>query len=263
MNSIVSYTFCMSSTAAEDTDQAGSNHVLLTVYPNGSGYLQIGHALDLLEAEAPGLAKAFFFTLLSSLYRWMRIYDYRDAKDYEEMLRDSIGMDDEEARKQYEFPEVDKAIPTYLTRGLQSKRFPEKMLLKHQHGPFGSWIRHVLAISKHDRGSIPCDCREGIDGEFDQRPLPCWLIVFRQHDAVEACFDEEAQTYYESSAAPSLALRFNPCDPHEVALAFESLRNFMEVNRELCLLRAELHSALDEIDGHRNIDRGESQRRVA
>ena len=42
----------------------------------GCGYLKIGPALASLESEAEGLGSAFYWTLIQSLYRVMRIYDY-------------------------------------------------------------------------------------------------------------------------------------------------------------------------------------------
>jgi hypothetical protein len=240
------------------------NVAYLSVYSNGSGYLKLGHALDLLDAEQAGLGEAFFSTLIPSLYHWMRIYDYQDAQQYEEMLRENAEMESEEDREQYEFPEVDEAIPAFLKKkNKKSGLASERLLRKHQHGRYGSWIRHVLAISKYAKEPIPRSCIEVISSEFDQYPLPCWLIVFEDKDAVETCFDEEAQTYYEGSAAPSLALKFNPNSPQEITQVLDSLRSFVDVNRELCLLTEEVHAEEEKTHGHRNSNLAEHQRRAA
>jgi hypothetical protein len=260
----VSYNLCLSTMFDEHYGTPKKNVAYLSVYSNGSGYLKLGHALDLLDAEQAGLGEAFFSTLIPSLYHWMRIYDYQDAQQYEEMLRENAEMESEEDREQYEFPEVDEAIPAFLKKkNKKSGLASERLLRKHQHGRYGSWIRHVLAISKYAKEPIPRSCIEVISSEFDQYPLPCWLIVFEDKDAVETCFDEEAQTYYEGSAAPSLALKFNPNSPQEITQVLDSLRSFVDVNRELCLLTEEVHAEEEKTHGHRNSNLAEHQRRAA
>jgi hypothetical protein len=87
----------------------------------GSGYLKIGPALDALEEQAEGLGAAFYWTLLRALYRVMRVYDHEDALRYEEMLIESANEDDEENRSQYEFPEVEKALPACIQKTLKEK----------------------------------------------------------------------------------------------------------------------------------------------
>src|ERR1700744_5073740 len=83
----------------------------VTIQCSGAGCLKIGPALDALEQQAPGLGAAFYWTLVRTLYRMRRIYDLDEAMQYEERLRESASEDDEENRDQYEFPEVEKAIP--------------------------------------------------------------------------------------------------------------------------------------------------------
>jgi hypothetical protein len=51
----------------------------------------------------------------------MRIYDHSDALMYEEMLIESASQDDEENRSQYEFPEVEKALPVCIQKTLKEK----------------------------------------------------------------------------------------------------------------------------------------------
>ena len=77
-----------------------------TIQGGGSEYLKIGPALDAPEEQAEGLGAAFYWSLIHSLYRVMRIYDHSDALMYEEMLIESANEDDEENRSQYEFPEA-------------------------------------------------------------------------------------------------------------------------------------------------------------
>ena len=97
----------------------------------GSGYLKIGPALDALEDQAEGLGAAFYWTLIQALYRVMWIYDHDDAVMYEERLIEYANEDDEENRSQYEFPEVEKALPTCIQRTLKEKwRLGDRRLLR-------------------------------------------------------------------------------------------------------------------------------------
>ena len=48
---------------------------------------------------------------------------------------------------------------------------------------------------------------EDFDGYYDGPPLPALLIVFEEHDAVAACFDEESQHMLEGSCRTSLLCR--------------------------------------------------------
>jgi len=96
--------------------ELGSGQLVVAIECGGSGYFRIGPALDALEAEAEGLGAAFYWALTLALYRVMRIYNHDDALMYEERMRDYAAEDDEENRSQYEFPEVEKALPECIRR---------------------------------------------------------------------------------------------------------------------------------------------------
>ncbi|MFP5209930.1 MAG: hypothetical protein ACLGRW_11640, partial [Acidobacteriota bacterium] len=57
-------------------DSAGlsTGQLAITIHCSGCGYLKIGPALRALESEEEGLGAAFYWTLIRSLYRVMRIY---------------------------------------------------------------------------------------------------------------------------------------------------------------------------------------------
>jgi hypothetical protein len=54
-------------------------------------------------------------------------------------------------------------------------------------------------------------------------PLPGVLAVFRPEDAVEGCFDEEAQTMTEMPPEPSLIIPLMADQPASVQAAFQTL----------------------------------------
>src|ERR1700733_6434198 len=120
----------------------GNGQLVVTIECGGAGYLKIGPALDALEDQAEGLGAAFYWTLIHTLYRVMRIYDHSDARMYEEMLIESANEEDEENRSQYEFPEVGKALPACIRKTLKEKwRLEARRLLRaHGKGPYRAWI---------------------------------------------------------------------------------------------------------------------------
>jgi hypothetical protein len=122
-----------------------SGQLVVTVECGGSGYLKIGSAIDALEAEAEGLGAAFYWALTFALYRVMRIYNHDDALMYEERMRDYAAEDDEENRGQYEFPEVEKALPEYIRKTLKRecpdwKIRDRELLRRSRNGRFASWM---------------------------------------------------------------------------------------------------------------------------
>jgi hypothetical protein len=54
----------------------GEGKLCVSASCGGAGYFRIGAALDALEREAIGLGAAFYWSLVRSLYRVMRIYDH-------------------------------------------------------------------------------------------------------------------------------------------------------------------------------------------
>src|ERR1019366_8125601 len=103
---------------------------------------------DALEAEAEGLGAAFYWALTYALYRVMRIYNHDDALMYEERMRDYAAEDEEENRGQYEFPEVEKALPECIRKTLKRegsdwKTHDRELLRRFHNGGCGSWVQRV------------------------------------------------------------------------------------------------------------------------
>jgi hypothetical protein len=196
-----------------------------------SGYLKIGPALDRLEQEHTGLGAAFFRLLQSSLAAWIRVYDHTDASYYEENLHEMMEQDDPENSEAYEFPLVDDAIPLYLREKEHDETHVERALLRHfRSGDCGEWIDRLLQIHRISRLRVR---RERISSYYDDPPLPSLLVVFRQHDAVEACFDAEAQYFYEVEHEPIFAVPFTVESPQDCDVAIRSIATFFRLNTEL------------------------------
>ena len=186
------------------------------------------------------------FDLLEDLLpqsKWLRVYDYTDARNCEDGMKQMLEMDDERSREQYEIPDVEAAIPAFLRKArLKVARSDLPLLRKHQSGKYGSWIHRLLAI--HRLAQLPAagDVREIMSSYFDQSCLPSLLVVFNKNDTIDGCFDDEAQCWPEASSEPCLAVAFDPADAGQTAAALRSLETFLHLNRELCLLIEEFNT---------------------
>ena len=152
----VEYHLEVTDVVGEDSAGLSTGQLAITIHCSGCGYLKIGPALRALESEAEGLGAAFYWTLIRSLYRVMRIYDHSDAEAYEENLIEYAQEDDPANRDQYEFPEVEKALPECIRESLKPES--DAVLLATgacspatSHGRYRNWIRHVEAIAKLSR----------------------------------------------------------------------------------------------------------------
>jgi len=97
--------------------------LLITVAAEQCGYMIAGPALDMLQSETKGLGVAFYRVLSASLAKWVRVYDYTDARNCEDGMKQMREMDDERSREQYEIPDVEAAIPEILHRlGIETAR---------------------------------------------------------------------------------------------------------------------------------------------
>ena len=250
-------------------DNAGlrTGQLALSISCGGCGYLKIGPALCALEAEAEGLGAAFYWTLIQSLYRVMRIYDHSDAQAYEENLIEYAEADDPANREQYEFPEVEKALPECIRKSLKHesehwRRDDRRLLSRHGDGRYQNWIRHLRAIAKLSRVRTRSLQPDDFDGCYDGPPLPALLIAFEEHDAIAACFDEESQHMLEGSSEPAFCAVFSPNDDKQCSGAMRAVEQFVLVNRELCELIEEIQS-WEKHDEGRDCHRGDASLRAA
>ena len=82
------------------------------------GCANFGPTLQLLEGINPQLPATFYRLFVSALNTWTRIYDYRDAEDRVDMLREWAAQ--EPNADEYEIPDVagiDPAMPEARATG--------------------------------------------------------------------------------------------------------------------------------------------------
>lgn len=264
----VEYHFEVSDVVGEDSAGLSTGQLAITIHCSGCGFLKIGPALRALESEEEGLGAAFYWTLIRSMYRVMRIYDHSDARAYEENLIECAQEDDSANRDQYEFPEVEKALPECIRKSLnrESEQWRldyRRSLRRHRNGPFRNWIGRVEALSKLAKVRAMPSEREDFDGYYDGPPLPALLIVFEEHDAIAACFDEESQHMLEGSAEPAFCAVFTLDNAEQCSAAMRAAERFVLVNRELCELIEEIQAWEKKRNESRDRDRGDASLRVA
>ena len=191
-----------------------NGQLAVTIECGGSGYLKIGPALGALEDQAEGLGAAFYWTLIQALYRVMRdLLDHDDALMYEERLIEYANEDDEGNSHQYEFPEVEKALPTCIQKTLKEKwRLGDRRLLRaHGKGPYRSWIDRLLKMQRLSR------LRLEQWRELFRRPLLRWSsapivtsLPSRKETLSPPASTRKASTRVEGSSEPTVCVVFSP-----------------------------------------------------
>jgi hypothetical protein len=207
----------------EDADERRGNRLYLVVEPESAAYVILGPTLELLEKIDRRLPVTFFRLLVEGLGKWVRVYDYRDAEERVEMLRE--WCEGEGNQGEYEFPDVAGCIPTSMKEaplGTKSLRQLQKRLEGSAGGPVLARAMDLQHISNRaERPTFTDDMREQL-GDANP-PLPGMLAVFSAGDAIEACFDDEAQYAAEVPPEPNLIVRVEPDDPATVRAAFRTL----------------------------------------
>jgi hypothetical protein len=258
----VEYHLQVSDVAHRNGDDAPleNGQLFVTVECGGSGYLKIGPAVQALEEEAAGLGAAFYWILTFSLYRVMRIYNHSDAMEYEERLREMADNEDETSKGQYEFPEVERALPDCIRETPTGDRGwtleARRLLGKHRSGKYRSWIERLRRIQQLSRLRLKQSCCRFEEDGYDSPPLPSLLVAFKDHDAITACFDEEGRYMLEGSCEPAVGIMFCPRKTEERRRALLVLERFFVLNQELYQLAEELQNWEEQHAGTR-LDRGE------
>jgi hypothetical protein len=174
-----------------------------------------------LEDLHPRLPATFFHCFVKAVNRWTRVYDYRDALERVDFIKECCDLDGE----QYEFPDVEGCIPAAMRRKPLSENWLKGMQQARRVRTVRRMLRAVLDLSRvalrADRPILTEEVREQL---MDcNPPLPGLVAVFTPHDDVEGCFDDEAQAMQECSPEPNLIIPFDATDVASVRLAFSTL----------------------------------------
>jgi hypothetical protein len=201
------------------------SRLFLTVEPSEAscGCATFGPTLELLEKVHPQLPVTFFNLFVGAVNAWIRVYDYRDAEERAETLREWAAQEDD--ADQYEIPDLQASIPPCMRQAV----LEEGDLAHLKDGiddPLAAKL--VEAAINLDRVSAQAKRPELGDNIGQQLsdcnpPLPCLLAMFAEADAVEASFTEEAGGMLEVTPEPNLIIPFDPASTESVRDAFHVL----------------------------------------
>jgi hypothetical protein len=207
-----------------EPDESIPNRLFLIVEPSEAtcGCANFGPTLQMLERIHPQLPATFFHLFVGALNGWLRIYDFRDAQDRVEMLREWAAQ--EPNADEYEIPDVAGSIPPCMTleplddAGLACLKgqITDQLPLKLVEGVVA--LDHLSAQAKHPE--LDDNVREQLSD--CNPPLPCLLALFAEADPTAACFDEEAQGMLEVEPEPTIITPFDPTDTQSVRHAFHT-----------------------------------------
>ena len=207
---------------SERTNDLATGRLYLTVDADRAGFMVLLPTLRLLERVHPRLPVTFFHLFTGAVNRWVRVYDYRDAEDRVEMLREWIEGEGDEA--QYEIPDVAGCIPQYLKQKPLGRRSLRVLSSQVQGTEVKALVDGVLELSRlSERAERPELTEEMREQMYDSNPaLPGLLAVFSPDDAVDGCFEDEAQTMMEVTPEPTVMLPFNADDPATIESTFQT-----------------------------------------
>ncbi len=215
----------LSASLDQYTDRSGDPNaadLFLTLEPSEAGYLVLGPALAALEREHPRLPVTFFHLVSGALNRWIRTYDFRDARDHVERLRDWYSADAD--CESYELPDVEASIPASMKA--KSLGVGEVMRLLPALGqPCKRWMTRALELARLSARRARPRFTQSIEEQlYDcNPPLPSLLVVFGTGDNIEACFDAESQGMLETTPEPNLVIPLNGTDARSTRQAFATL----------------------------------------
>ena len=206
-----------------ERDESKPNQLFLIVEPSEAscGCVTFGPTLQLLEKVHPRLPVTFYNLFVGALNCWIRTYDFRDAEERAETLREWASQEPD--ADQYEIPDVQGSIPACMRQAALDQvelarlnnKINDRLATKLVEAALA--LDHVSAQAKRpelgdDIGQQLSDCNP---------PLPCLLALFAEGDPVAAAFDEEAQGMLEVTPGPNLIIPFDPANTESVRDAFQ------------------------------------------
>jgi hypothetical protein len=183
--------------------------------------VSFGPTLKLLESVHPQLPATFFHLFVGALNGWLRIYDYRDAEERAETLREWAAQEPD--ADQYEIPDVEGSIPPCMRRTALDEDDLARLKDKINDPLATKLVDAVLALDHLSAQAERPELHDDIGQQLsDCNPaLPCLLAVFAEADAIAACFDEEAQGMMEVTPEPNIIIPFDPTDTESIRGAFQ------------------------------------------
>jgi hypothetical protein len=209
-----------------------TDHLYLIGDYEAAASIPIGATLTRLEAEHADMPAAFYEVFTTNLYKWMRVYGYVDAQEHADTWIEDLSDEELEASV---YRKVDLEIPACIRRRSKAFKYRRARALFREIRPRASvaheLIRRVLEMDAHGQGQehawpgqitdkdVPGVDAWLADAEYSR---PGCLITWYENDAINACFDEEAQHMGENG----------PCQPN-VALPIHLHKRNKELDEEV------------------------------
>lgn len=221
-NLYVALTGCLDEYSEKNEDNPDGSRLYLTIDPDKSGFVVLRPTLELLEEADPRASATFFHLFAGALNNWVRVYDYRDAQERVAMLHDWVQS--EEDQDQYEIPDVEACLPACMKRRPLGRKRLRELGSQVKRKEARALLNAVLELSEVSEQAKRPELTDEMREELcdSNPPLPSLLAVFTQEDAIEGCFDEEAQTMMEVTPEPSVIIPLNAHDPQSVRQAFHT-----------------------------------------
>ena len=199
------------------------NQLFLIVEPSEAtcGCATFGPTLKLLESIHPQLPASFFNLVVGALNRWIRVYDYRDAEERAETLREWIAQEPD--ADQYEIPDVEGSIPPCMRRTALDEGELARLKDKINNPLATKLVEAALSLDHLSAQAERPELSDDIGQQLSDcnPPLPCLLAVFAEADAIAACFVEEAQGMMGVTPEPNIIIPFDPTNAESVRGAFQ------------------------------------------
>jgi hypothetical protein len=206
-----------------ERDESKPFQLFLTVEPSEAscGCVTFGPTLELLEKVHPHLPVTFFNLFVGALNCWVRIYDFRDAEERAETLREWAAQEPD--ADQYEIPDVQGSIPASMRQIPLDERELAQLKDKISDPLAAKLVEAALALDRVSAQAKRTELGDDIGQQLSDcnPPLPCLLALFAEGDPVGAAFDEEAQGMLEVTPEPNLIIPFDPANTESVRDAFQ------------------------------------------
>ncbi|MBZ5685515.1 MAG: hypothetical protein LAP86_10815 [Acidobacteriia bacterium] len=206
---------------ADERGPEGTLYVI--VDPDSAAFVVVKPVLELLETIHSQLPATFFNHFVGSLNRWVRVYDYHDAEERVEMLRE--WYEGEENAEQYEVPDIEACTPKCLKEQPMSLGALKDLGRNVADQEVNLLITGVLELCRVSKQAKRPEFNDEMGEQLmdSNPPLPCLLAAFSSGDAVVGCFDDEAQTAMEVTPQPNLIIPLKLCDAASVRQGFRTL----------------------------------------
>jgi hypothetical protein len=206
---------------SDDRGPEGTLYLILD--PDSAAFVLLNPTIELLGSVHPRLAATFFRYFAGSLNRWVRVYNYHDAEERVDMLRE--WYEGEENPEQYEVPDIEGCTPQCLKEQSLSLRGLKDLNQEMRNKEVRVLVSSLLELRSISQQAKRPEFTEDMGEQLvdSNPPLPCLLAAFSSGDAVVGCFDDEAQTAMETTPHPNLIIPLQLSEPSSVRQGFRTL----------------------------------------